>query len=510
MNRPRTTTKLLNLSLKPSIRLMSQPSSSVTEFETITEGKCSMRYPKGNTVFYNPVQQFNRDISTLGIRAWSELYEQDPKFNKKKRPIDGDQPKPYIDILEALSASGIRAIRYGKEIPNVRKVIANDMSAKAVDTIRQNVEFNEAQDKVIPNQADANKMMHIQPEKAHVIDLDPYGSATPFIDAAVQNVRDNGLLLVTCTDLGILAGNAYPEKCFAQYGGTTVHSDACHESALRLVLNLVASTAAKYGKAIEPVLSLSIDFYVRCFIRVKASPLAVKFNHSKTMIVYHCPSCNSVTPQPLGKYIQRENGTTKHTIAHGPVVDSSRCSNCGNLTHITGPMWSGELHSHEFIDKMLDIHSTLDPETYGTLPRIQGMLALAKSELPDVPFYVSLPSLSHVIKAPCPPLKEYTSALLNLGYQVSETHQKRSCLKTDAGHDVLWDILRAWMELKGEGGGVKEGSPGYKILSKPRILDNVSFEDHEQAVAMEQIRKSKLVRFQMNPTENWGPKGRAH
>lgn len=45
-----------------------------------------------------------------------------------------------------------------------------------------------------------------------VIDLDPYGTAAPFIDAAVQAVADGGLLCVTCTDLAVLAGTNYPEK----------------------------------------------------------------------------------------------------------------------------------------------------------------------------------------------------------------------------------------------------------------------------------------------------------
>lgn len=43
-----------------------------------------------------------------------------------------------------------------------------------------------------------------------VIDLDPYGSAAPFIDAAVQSIADGGLLCVTCTDMPVLSGN-YPE-----------------------------------------------------------------------------------------------------------------------------------------------------------------------------------------------------------------------------------------------------------------------------------------------------------
>ena len=45
-----------------------------------------------------------------------------------------------------------------------------------------------------------------------VVDLDPYGTAAPFIDGAVQAIRDGGLLCVTCTDLAVLATVNYPEK----------------------------------------------------------------------------------------------------------------------------------------------------------------------------------------------------------------------------------------------------------------------------------------------------------
>ena len=55
--------------------------------------------------------------------------------------------------------------------------------------------------------------------KISYFDLDPYGTAAPFIDSAIQCLEDDGMLLVTCTDAGVLAGSGYPEKCFALYGG---------------------------------------------------------------------------------------------------------------------------------------------------------------------------------------------------------------------------------------------------------------------------------------------------
>lgn len=66
-----------------------------------------------------------------------------------------------------------------------------------------------------------------------VIDIDPYGTASPFLDAAVQSVQNEGmtkyviiyilfetfllddrlgLLCITCTDLAVLTGSTYPEK----------------------------------------------------------------------------------------------------------------------------------------------------------------------------------------------------------------------------------------------------------------------------------------------------------
>lgn len=61
-----------------------------------------------------------------------------------------------------------------------------------------------------------------------IIDIDPYGSAGPFLDGAVQAICDGGLLLVTCTDMAILCGNN-SESCFSKYGSMSMRVDCCHE-----------------------------------------------------------------------------------------------------------------------------------------------------------------------------------------------------------------------------------------------------------------------------------------
>lgn len=61
-----------------------------------------------------------------------------------------------------------------------------------------------------------------------VIDLDPYGCPSRFLDSAVQAIKDDGLLLITATDMAVLAGNS-PETCYSKYGAVSLKIKCCHE-----------------------------------------------------------------------------------------------------------------------------------------------------------------------------------------------------------------------------------------------------------------------------------------
>ncbi len=244
--------------------------------------------------------------------------------------------------------------------------------------------------KVKLNAGDAITLMytHREPNKRFdVVDLDPYGSAAPFLDGGVQAVSDGGLLCVTCTDLAVLAGHNYPEKCFSQYGGVSVKAEFSHEVALRLVLHTIATSAARYGRYIQPMLSLSIDFYLRTFVRVWTGPVEVKNTASKTGTVYICTHCQDFHVQRFGRATQTTNtgktGQTninyRYNSAQGPPV-GERCNECGNKMHLGGPMWLGDLHDASFCNSVL---ANLDakPEAFHTSPRIRGMVSLAAQEL---------------------------------------------------------------------------------------------------------------------------------
>ena len=349
--------------------------------QLITEGKIQMMYPQSeNSVFYNPVQVQNRDLSILMIslyaqrnieRKWEiakkkEIRKQmieekgDPirkegskedrkeriaeleeaiqeRLKKEKEGVDFvkltkesgannleelnsidkdvlddgtiDQKSSGITILEALAASGLRSLRYWKEIPGVRTIVVNDLDPVAIQMAKENVirngmennlanlhtttqtaanghhELQQRPPGLVLQVGDATHEMYMsrlppippsqqnpsqlqQRPQFDVVDLDPYGSASPFLDAALQSVRSGGLLAVTCTDMAALGGS-HPETCYGRYAAFPIERIGyLQELALRILLYQMSVVAGRYGRTIRPVLSVGMAFYCRVFVEV--------------------------------------------------------------------------------------------------------------------------------------------------------------------------------------------------------------------------------------------------
>jgi tRNA (guanine26-N2/guanine27-N2)-dimethyltransferase len=61
-----------------------------------------------------------------------------------------------LTICEALAASGLRSIRYIKEIKNIKKIVANDLDPNAVEMMRKNFGVNNVDQNVVEaHQGDA-------------------------------------------------------------------------------------------------------------------------------------------------------------------------------------------------------------------------------------------------------------------------------------------------------------------------------------------------------------------
>jgi len=490
-----------------------KPLSKIQETEDgtyICEGEAKVFFPGVKDVFYNPVQEFNRDLSISVLRMFAQKHA-----NKEDKKNPGDEekfPKPGesypngIDILEALAASGLRSVRYAKEIGGLRSITANDISPAAIQSIKLNVESNGVEKIVNPNQGDACAVMyeHRHKNRFHCVDIDPYGSPSPFIDAAVQSVSDGGLLMVTATDMAILCGNL-PESCFAKYGSLSLKNKACHEMALRILLQSIQSSAARYGRYIHPLLSVSVDFYVRLFMLVLTGKKEAKACASKLSMVYQCVNCHSLSWQPL-----MTSSASKYSRAYGPPTSSS-CDFCRSRLNLGGPIWTDPIHDQDFVFSLL---TSLDDDALAVLKtekRIRGVLSVIHEELPDVPLFYGYDRMASFLKLSCPSLIEFRSAVLNAGYRVSLSHCYKHSLKTDAPQALLWDILltiarkqlanKTWPHSMPE-----KPAPIDHLLSR-EIATSVSLEPHPDANP--ESRKQKLVRFQANPEKHWGPKAKA-
>ena len=467
------------------------------EPKVLQEGKAKILLDRKN-IFYNPVQEFNRDLSIAVLSQYSR--DRSQNINEKLKGKHQQDPQTGLRILEALSATGLRSIRYAKEVPGVSEIVANDISAKAVEAIRNNVIYNEVENIVKPNHEDATMVMYQNRRtKFDVVDLDPYGCPSIFLDGAVQSIKDDGLLLVTATDMAVLAGNS-PETCYVKYGAISLKSKCCHEMALRILLQHIASHAGRYGKVITPVLSVSADFYIRVFVKIHTSQAACKQNTSKVGLVYQCNGCESLTIQPLGTMEQ----PNKHKLPKVPTVDQC-CANCGFKHHMGGPIWTGPLHDKDLVQKIIteienDENSYLRNLT--TVRRISGVLNVIYEEL-DVPLYYQLDRLMSIVKCTVLPMVKFRSAILNAGWKVSLSHANKNSVKTDAPNHVIWSIVKAWeKENPTKKEKLDKNAAALAILNSESAI-TVSFEKHPHAVPKSQSKK--LLRFQLNPSAHWGP-----
>ncbi|GER45282.1 tRNA (guanine(26)-N(2))-dimethyltransferase, partial [Striga asiatica] len=495
----------------------------LNDFTIIKEGEAEILMHVKNEVFYNKTQVNNRDMSIAVLRTFisKRKEEHESMLSKKKKvgpeaageptvepePVtntqmpektlngeceasvdipqekptstSGDKPSNQVGkgprelkpprVLEALSASGLRSLRYAREVDGIGQVVAVDNDKASVEACRRNIKFNGsvACSKVDSQLADARVYVLTHPKEFDVVDLDPYGSPSIFLDSAVQSVVDGGMLMCTATDMAVLCGGN-GEVCYSKYGSYPLRGKYCHEMALRILLACIESHANRYKRYIVPVLSVQMDFYVRVFVRIYTSAGAMKNTPLKLSYVYQCTGCDSFHLQPIGRTIYKNNGASmRYLPGFGPVVPQE-CTDCGKKYNMGGPIWSAPIHDQEWVNSILTDVKTMK-NRYPAFDRISAVLTTISEELPDVPLFLSLHNLCATLKCTSPSAVIFRSAVINAGYRISGSHVNPLGLKTDAPMEVIWDIMRCWVKSH----PVKtqpEDQAGSVILAKEPVL----------------------------------------
>lgn len=194
---------------------------------------------KAKGVFYNPAMKLSRDLHVAFA---------------KKLDFSGI-------LLDGLAASGIRGIRLAIEADfNVEFC---DTSALATETIATNLNLNGIKSKIhnLPVEELLLK------KKYDGIDIDPFGTPAPYIEAALKGLNDNGILGISATDTAVLCG-AKPSICLKRYSAMSMKRVAAKEIGIRILLARIHNLASSMGKGIEPLLCYSEGHHLRAFVKV--------------------------------------------------------------------------------------------------------------------------------------------------------------------------------------------------------------------------------------------------
>lgn len=354
----------------------------------VREGDVTIRIPEerhgasegaGEGVFYNPVQELNRDVTVAVLRVVSDTCD---------------------SYLDAMTASGIRAVRAAAEGYDVTGC---DLDGEAVELARENLARNDLEGELVHDRA--NVVMYSS--NHDVVDIDPFGTPIPFADAAFNSARK--YVCVTATDTAPLCG-AHFESGVRRYTAVPRNTEFHAEMGLRILLSALVRTAARYDVAARPVLSHVSNHYVRTYLELESGAKAADDCLDDLGFLDHCPSC-------LWRFHER-----------GLIPDPTQaCPHCGADTQTAGPVWLGAAHDTDFVRSVRD---ALSP-SFGSVTRADRLLERIADEL-QVPMHYDQHELYSTWGDPAIPMDEFLTSIRDAGFRASRSHYGGTTFKTDA------------------------------------------------------------------------------
>jgi len=361
--------------------------------------------PSKAPVFYNPLMELNRDLAVLALQTYQRMV------------------KRTVSACEPLTGCGVRGVRLAKEVEGVRKVVINDISPEAAKLAQFNVRKNRVAERVEVLNEDANLLLseYAAPRKRFdYVDVDPFGSPSPYMDSAVRALRNGGLLALTATDMAPLCG-VHPKACVRKYGGKPLRTEYCHELALRLLIGSTAMAAAKHDIGLRVVFSYSAYNYVRTYAILSYGAKEADKNVQALGYILHCFEC-----------FHRE--TAEGTV---PLLKRD-CLECGSRLHAAGPLWLSEMWDERFCVQMQREGKEKNLRRRGEILSLLS-LVIKEAEAP-ITYYV-VDKLCDRLGLPVPPMSRIVAELRKAGFKAAPTHFSTKAVRTDATANVMREIL---------------------------------------------------------------------
>ncbi len=396
---------------------LANPAEPVVPFSTeaVREASAILLVPRLNTyfqgkreyipskapVFYNPLMAFNRDLAVLVLKAYQR------RVNHR------------LTVCDPFTGCGVRGIRFAKEVQHVRHVVVNDVNPQAVQLTRLNVASNGLTKAFTVNNVDAHTLLedHARPKRRFdVIDLDPFGSPSPFLDSALRATKRGGLLALTATDMAPLCG-VKSLACVRKYLGKPLRTEYCHEVAVRLVLHALVRAAAKHDLGIHVLFSHSTDHYLRVYTQIFHGATRADESLSQLGYIAHCFHCL--------------NRTWQRGLFSFPPV---RCNLCGEAMDVAGPLWLGKICDVGFCNQLLDEASLI---ALGDTKRALTLVTTVLTEADGPPTYFVMSHISSKLGLPGLSKAALLKKLVEYGYLATETHFNPQGIRSNAPIAVI-------------------------------------------------------------------------
>jgi len=360
--------------------------------------------PSRAPVFYNPVMEFNRDLSVLAFKAYQRLVNH------------------TVSICEPLTSQGIRGIRYAAEVEGVVGVWLSDINRHAYELAQYNINCNNLQDKIILEHKDANCVLSANASPKNrfdLIDIDPFGTPVPYLDSAIRAVKNKGLIAATATDLAPLCG-VHAKACVRKYGGKPLRTEYCHELAVRLLAGCIAHMAAKHDMGINILFSHSSDHYIRVYAQISYGCQKADESLKSTGYILHCFNC-----------LHRE---TTQQLFTNPL-----CPECGTKMDYAGPLWINNINDTTYVNQIL---TESQASTFKNRDKIIKFLTIIKAETEAPITYYVLDKVGKKLCLPATSMQAFREVLQNSGYHMVQTHFNSRGIKTNASAAIIQETFK--------------------------------------------------------------------
>ncbi len=341
--------------------------------------------------FYNPAMRRNRDLTLLLVRHMA-----------RERGRE-------LDIADALCGAGARSLRFANEVDAPLVVHANDGDPAAIEAMLA----SRARNGIAPERLKAklgNAFTFLSDQRFDLVDIDPFGSPAPFLDAAVRATRHNGYVCLTATDTAALCGT-YPRVCRRRYAAWHgMHQTPWGaEAGLRILAGAAVMAAGRLDRAATPVWSVFGGHWMRVVLRVTDG--RGDADRALRTLGY----ADATDPLDLPSFVRT------------PPAEGAWA----------GPLWTGAMHDATVLTGMqAALDDCIDDRSVSLLDAL-----LAEAEAPA--WWIEPKLLRRLAGGDAPRRDKFMATLEDAGFMATRTHMDPVGIRTNADMKTLRQTVQA-------------------------------------------------------------------